>query len=298
MYDAPSSGLPVVIDEADVPMQALLRPGHALAIITATEGPSYRTVGAAMAVDAAGVCTGSLSSGCIERDVARHAQRALETGLGVTLRYGRGSPFFDLKLPCGGGLEITVFPGIDGEAVGIALACLQRRETAPLRLSARGVAPVDLQILPEVQFAILGSGPEPVALARLVQAAGYPVCCAAPDDETAARLPGRVARLGKSWPPDLALDARTAVTLFFHDHDRETPLLRHALTSPVFYIGAQGSRRAAEARDSALLAAGASLDDLARLRRPFGAFPSARDPRSLAASVLADVLSCVPASGR
>ncbi len=48
-----------------------------LALITGTEGPSYRRVGAMMAVCEDGQCHGSLSSGCIEADIAFRARAAL-----------------------------------------------------------------------------------------------------------------------------------------------------------------------------------------------------------------------------
>jgi xanthine/CO dehydrogenase XdhC/CoxF family maturation factor len=41
-------------------------------------------VGAVMAVDAAGRRTGTLSSGCVENDIALHAQEALEAGAKIT----------------------------------------------------------------------------------------------------------------------------------------------------------------------------------------------------------------------
>lgn len=92
------------------------------------------------------------------------------------------------------------------------------------------------------------------------------------------------------WPQDLATDDWSAEALFFHDHDREIALLRHALAAPGFYIGAMGSQRAAAARREALLADGMPPEQLQRLRHPFGLIPSARNPRSLAISVLADAL--------
>jgi len=91
------------------------------------------------------------------------------------------------------------------------------------------------------------------------------------------------------WPADTAIDARTAVTLFFHDHDWEPPLLQRALASPAIYIGAQGSRRAHEARVMTLTAMGVDAALTARLAAPFGLIPSLRDPRSLAISVLAQL---------
>ena len=89
-------------------------------------------------------------------------------------------------------------------------------------------------------------------------------------------------------------DPWTAVVLFFHDHDREPPLLAVALQSPAFYVGAQGSLRTHRVRVAALAALGVPEDAIARLRGPIGLIPSARDPRVLAVSVLAEILAMAP----
>lgn len=93
-----------------VPLKLLSQGDGVLAIITGTEGASYRNTGTMMAFTPEGKRTGSLSSGCIEDDIADHAKAALTTGRAIALRYGIGSPFFDLKLPCGGGLSILLIP--------------------------------------------------------------------------------------------------------------------------------------------------------------------------------------------
>ena len=89
----------------------------------------------------------------------------------------------------------------------------------------------------------------------------------------------------------LDADPWTAVTLFYHDHDREPPVLARALASPAFYVGAQGSLRSHRARVQALREMGVADPDIARLRGPIGLIPSARDPQVLAVSVLAEILS-------
>ncbi|MFU1478401.1 XdhC family protein [Roseovarius sp. C7] len=78
--------------------------------------------------------------------------------------------------------------------------------------------------------------------------------------------------------------------LFFHDHDWEPPILMASLQSKAFYIGAQGSRRARQLRNLELQMAGATAEELQRIKGPIGLIPSVRDPRSLAVSVLAEVL--------
>ena len=96
-----------------VPLHRLAETGGVLAVITQIIGTSYRDLGTMMAFGPDGQRTGSLSSGCIEDDIAEHAAHALATGQVATLRYGQGSPFFDLKLPCGGGLSVLLIPHPD-----------------------------------------------------------------------------------------------------------------------------------------------------------------------------------------
>jgi xanthine dehydrogenase accessory factor len=129
---------------------------------------------------------------------------------------------------------------------------------------------VDLR--PDLQIFVLGTGPEAQAFADLTRAGGY---CA----EQVSRIdPAR-------------LDARSAVALFFHDHEREVGLLQAALQSPAFWIGAQGSRRAQARRLEALRAQGVPEQSLGRIRGPVGLIPAAKDPRVLAISVLADIVA-------
>lgn len=277
----------VPICESDVPLElALSSPGVALAVIIGVEGPSYRPLGAVMAIAADGRAQGSLSSGCIERDVVLHAQQALTDGQARQLRYGAGSPFRDLALPCGGGLDILILPDPDRAALQDAAQNLRARKVADLRLG-----PLHLRIQPQPRFLVLGKGPEAHCFAALAAAAGFPVEAASPDPATLSGLAATRLLPHPVWPDDLMIDARTAVTLFFHDHDWEPPLLQTALQSPAIYVGAQGSLRAHQARCDALAKMGVRADQIARLASPFGLIPSARDPRTLAASVLAQVLA-------
>lgn len=276
----------VTICETDTPLGAALASDRvALAIICGIEGPSYRPLGAMMAIDGNGQAWGNLSSGCIERDVILHAGRALSDGRMRQLRYGAGSPFRDLVLPCGGGLDILIVPDPDRQALGQAAERLDLRQPAMLVLG-----PVVLHIQPRLRFAVLGSGPETRCFAALAAAAGYPVQTHSPNPDTLRGLENAHPLSRPVWPENLRPDARTAVTLFFHDHDWEPPLLHAALSSPALYVGAQGSLRAHRARCEALSALGLSRDQIGRLASPFGVIPSVRDPRTLAASVLAQVL--------
>lgn len=274
-----------------------------LAVITDIEGPSYRPLGAAMFVDMQGRRRGTLSSGCIEDDVVLHAQQVLRAGEGRRLRYGRGSPFLDLVLPCGGGLEITLIPIADHALLQDIARNLAARQPVSVTVTAQNrlsrdpaVQGLRLQLLPRIRAIILGKGPEPLALFEMARHAGIDAKFfhAGPD-----RRPGdpRIRPLtGLGWPNEAAIDRWTAIALFFHDHDREPPLLRHALTSPAFYIGCLGSARARAAREEALRHLGLAQAQIDRMVRPFGLVAHARAPNALAAGVLAQIFDHARAS--
>lgn len=293
------------------PIEALLRDERAgvLATIVGVEGPSYRPLGAVMAVFEDEQRVGSLSSGCIEKDIALHALTVLATGQPRSIRYGRGSPFIDIKLPCGGGLDILLVPRPDKESLRRLSSKRAARQPVSLTIDTQsgemtlGDA-VDTGLVgvaftrffaPEIRFLVFGKGPEAGTFAALVQSAGYPNLLLSPDDETLEH--GKQAGCetqhlhSPGFPADLAVDTRTAIVLFFHDHDWEPPILAAAVAHPAFYIGSQGSMMARDARMRDLSALGIDSGALARLRGPIGLLPSARDARTLAISVLAEVLS-------
>lgn len=282
-----------------------------LALITGVEGPSYRPVGAVMAIipegDRHGLI-GTLSSGCVEADIAHHALRVLAEGQPRRIRYGQGSPFIDIQLPCGGGLEILLLPHPDpvllreiGAARAARQVCVLRidPETGVMALQADGQTGYQgrdfiLRIEPELQFLVFGKGPEAFTFAALTRSVGYPGLLLSPDAETldsaaAAGCPTQ-ALIRPGWPRGLTADAWTSVTLFFHDHDWEPVILKGALDTEAFYIGSQGSQRAAAARRGALAEMGVTDQAIARLHGPVGLIRSARDARTLAVSVLAEVL--------
>ncbi|MDJ0709484.1 MAG: XdhC family protein [Woeseiaceae bacterium] len=293
------------------PVRSLLAApeNNVLAIISRIEGPSYRPLGAMMAVSSERDWVGSLSSGCIEADIALHACAARDAGAPSRVLYGNGSPFVDIQLPCGGGLEILLLPKPDLVVLQDVLQMHDGRQPCTLDVDvengllslgdARRTVRTDnllhIRIEPEVLFQVFGKGPEASTFASLVQAAGFPNLLLTSDRETldAARAAGCQTRHLKSshFPADLSTDARTAVTLFFHDHHLEAPILARVLETPALYVGAQGSRKAAEQRLAELEALGCSRETLNRLRGPIGLVPSARDPRTLAVSVLAEILA-------
>lgn len=279
-----------------------------LAIITHIEGPSYRSLGAAMAIFPDGRCVGTLSSGCIEADLKFHAKTAQETGKPVTVRYGEGSKFVDIQLPCGGTLEVTLVYTPDQVVLKKLLARLQSRKscclcvelkTGELSVKEDGVTQTQdgifcVKMVPEIRFLVFGKGPEASSFVSLTQAACFPSMLLSPDEEMCfdAEQKGCSTKhlLRQEFPGDIKIDEWTAIVLFFHDHDWEPPILKTALSSNAFYIGAQGSKRANQILLYELQTLGVESDDLNKLKGPIGLIASTRDSRMLAISVLAEIM--------
>lgn len=280
-----------------------------LAIITGVVGPSYRPVGACMAILAGQERVGSLSSGCIESDIVLHAAQVLISGQPRTVKYGQGSPYIDIKLPCGGGLEILLVPRPDRRVLAQLTQNQIRRQPCTLNInSVTGAMDItagggtakngdvfSLRLLPEPFFYVFGKGPEASTFTDLVQSAGYRNLLLSPDPETLnfGQASGCEVRHLKQpgIPAEIHPDPWSAIILFFHDHEWEPPILKDALASDAFYIGAQGSQRARDARMKELELLCIDRDDIVRLRGPIGLIPSVRDARTLAVSVLAEVLN-------
>ena len=98
------------LDDVRPALAAALAAGDcsaALATIVGLSGGGPRPVGTQMLL-AGGEVTGFLSGGCLEADVAGHAQAVLASGEPVRLTYGEGSPWPDIRLMCGARIDILV----------------------------------------------------------------------------------------------------------------------------------------------------------------------------------------------
>ena len=146
-----------------------------------------------------------------------------------------------------------------------------------------------------VRVAIVGAVHIAQPLSRMLEAAGFGVVVVDPRAAfaTPERFPGVALRV--AWPGE-ALDAlrlgpRSAVVTVTHDPKLDDPALRAALSSPAFYVGALGSRRAHAARLERLAEAGFSEEQMERIHAPVGLDIGARTPGEIAASVLAEIIA-------
>ena len=78
-----------------------------LATLHRVVGGSPRPAGSQMLITE-GELHGFLSGGCIEGDIAAHAGQVLRSGEPQRLVYGEGGPFADIRLVCGGRVDILL----------------------------------------------------------------------------------------------------------------------------------------------------------------------------------------------
>lgn len=281
----------------------------ALAVITDVTGGSARAVGTIVAVSGEGEMAGYVSNGCVDADLRLLALETIAQAQPRQVIYGAGSPYKDLRLPCGGTITIMIDPAPDPAVCRSALDRLATRQATHLVVTrdrgvtgwGAGVAMSGWQgatfiagLVPRMRLVVAGSGAPTVAVVRLAASMGMPVTLFSPDDT----LHSLVAHSGDvafrhlttpDVPPPLPLDEWSALLLLFHAHEWETQLLVEGLRGSAFYIGALGSHRTHETRLHALQAAGISPADLRRVNGPIGVIPSARDAQTLAISVLAEM---------
>ena len=86
----------------------------AAATLVSVDGSVPRRAEARLLVSSDGSTSGSVSFGCVEADVAAHAEAVLETGAPRLVTYGLSDEdAFGLGLTCGGAMEVFIEPWTD-----------------------------------------------------------------------------------------------------------------------------------------------------------------------------------------
>jgi xanthine dehydrogenase accessory factor len=279
--------------------------GTILVTLVGIEGSSPRAIGSQMAVASDGEYVGSLSGGCIEAAVAAEAIEALHSGFPRTVRYGAGSPYLDIRLPCGGGIDLLFTPRPDPSVLMKLLDIVEMRRPATLTLGDRlsadeAIGPSGwrgesffVTYTPPLRILAFGQGEELTATARLANSFGARIEAFTPyrhdvDLLASVDISARLLKF-RGVTPRLTSDPWTAIIFLFHDRDWEETLLSWALPLPHLYIGALGSRATHAARIAMLQAAGQSSASIQSIRSPVGMIPSTRDPVALSISILAEI---------
>lgn len=254
----------------------------ALATVVRVTGSAYRRPGARFFVAPDGATAGSLSSGCLEDEVAEIGRRVLATGRAECAA-------FDLRprFGCAGAIDVLIEPCSSSSPFFDALAeVLTTRRPRTVGVTWQG-DPAGWgshpepraehnfrdEILPPVQLVIVGDSLDSTALATQARLLGWEVVLA----ETAAGLP--------------ALDPRSAVVVKAHKIGRDFAALRALLGSPAFYLGLVGpARRRRELigllHEEGAVSPGASLP---QVFGPSGLDIGGETPAEVALSICAEI---------
>ncbi len=270
-----------------------LNRGERVALVTVVHvtGSSVRCAGAHMAVAAAGDYVGSLSGGCVEDAVVSEAQAAVAQGGPRLLHYGAGSPFIDIRLPCGGAVHLLVSPVDDADWCRDLLDRFARREPVEFALAGPDGNRFNVRHAPPLRLAIFGFGAATSVLARLARGMGAEVRLWSPDAQICAEFDSLATRLRTpSDAIDFVGDNWTVIAMLFHDHDWEAPLLKQILRTKSLLVAAMGSHATHEVRLAQLANIGVSAADRVRIKSPIGLIHASRDPDTLALSAFVEAV--------
>ena len=280
----------------------------ALVTLVGVDGSAPRAEGAQMAVSETGQWSGYISGGCLEAAIALEAVSAIKAGKPGLLRYGKGSPYLDIRLPCGSGLDVFIQPMRDAALIDDMSERLERRQPFALRIdlaTGRGQlqAPAGARYQshregasfvrvyePALRCLVIGPSPIAVSLSEMASCAGFEAEFYAPDPDILPKLPASIVVRPLMTRPPFVVDPWTAVVLAFHDHDQEMPIFSELLLSPCFFIGAIGSRNAHAVRQTALSEAGFSEAEIARIKSPAGLLTGLKNAPYIALSILTQIV--------
>lgn len=283
-----------------------------LVTLVGLQGTSPRRLGAQLAITEVGEATGSISGGCLDASVLAEAMHCLHEGRSRRVRYGAGSPYIDLALPCGSGLDLQFDGAIHADTLIGIHDCLTHRRLIDLSWTSAAQPPdlladdacadahsdgsAHVRIAPRLRVFVAGNGENLRAFCRIARAGEVEVIALHPDRDADAWLRGLDLHThllqSPLMLPALTWDAFSAAITLFHDHQWEVPFLLQALQSDAFMVGAMGSQRAHALRVEQLREHGAGEQAIGRLRGPIGMLPRAREPEELAISVLGELMQC------
>lgn len=288
-----------------------LQAGHVVELVTVvrTWGSSPRPPGSIAVVRDDGVLVGSVSGGCVEKQLSEqfrgndlpqvHTHKINDE---QAKRYG---------LACGGELELLFETLRHAEAVESILDHLSKRERIKrvVDLSSQQVRiePADrsdvfawqdqqmVQVFgPGYRVLLVGAGELSRFTARFALALDFEVIVVDPRVHFRQAWSEPDALLTGDSPDEAVLqyasDPNSAVIALSHDPNIDDLALMEALPGDAFYVGALGSRRNHEKRCARLIGLDVPKDAVARLRGPVGIDIGGRTSAEIAISIVAELI--------
>jgi xanthine dehydrogenase accessory factor len=303
-------------DDVRPALNAAMAAGQPCALVTlyALDGGGPRPLGAQMLFTET-AASGFLSGGCVEADVALHAEATLADGQPRRLVYGEGSPWPDIRLLCGARMDLLVERvAADDPAARKLLDLTAERRPAVWRSigAARSVEPLDglgagsgcivrrapfaieRRYEPVQRLVVVGGDPTALATAQLGGQAGFETTLVRPKGPAEPPVLTGFS-YSRAEPAEafaaIGLDPWTAVAVATHDWEIDQAALVAALPSPASYVGVLGARRRLPERLARLRAAGVSNAALDRLKGPIGLDLGGKAPWEVAVAVIGEVIA-------
>lgn len=289
---------------------AWLKAGHQVDLVTVvnTWGSSPKPLGSIAAVRHDGVLVGSVSGGCVEKQLSQSFQgQSLSSVHSYHIDDQQARRF---GLACGGQLEL-VFESLNAVAPLESIVTSLHRRQRVTRTTTIGktdstienATPTDTfsydgssvkKIFgPDWQILLIGAGQLSSYVAQFALATDFNVmvCDPRPEFQQAWGIDGTT--LFHTQPHEAVLqhatDFHTAVLALTHDPNLDDMALIEALPLPCFYVGALGSKRNYERRCERL----SNLlepDELEKLHSPIGLSIGSRSSAEIAVSIVAELV--------
>lgn len=290
---------------------AWLKDGHQVDLVTVvnTWGSSPKPLGSLAAVREDGVLVGSVSGGCVEKQLAQSFQ-------GQSLSRVHAYHIDDQQarrfgLACGGQLELVFESLSDIKPLESIVSSLGKRQrvtrTSTIGKSESKVESADITDAffydgetlkkvfgPEWQVLLIGAGQLSNYVAQFALATDFNVmvCDPRPEFQQAWDIHGTTLLTTEPHEAVLqhATDFHTAVLALTHDPNLDDMALIEALPQTCFYVGALGSKRNYERRCERL-ANLLKADELEKLHSPIGLPIGSRSSAEIAISIVAELVA-------
>ena len=249
-----------------------------LVTIVATRGSTYRRAGARAVINEDGESFGTLSGGCLERDLAERARKWLADPKPRLFTYDSTKTtdvVFGLGLGCRGEIDVLIEPFDRARLPRLADFRWNGREPVVWTTTLDDRELLVEAIRPERAIAIFGGGNDVVPVARIAEQLGWRAAVISPKDMHPESVKEKV-DLG-------AFDAAVIMThTFLHD----LALLAAILPSPIPYVGLLGPKTRG---DELLAQLGPDVAGGERLHSPVGLDLGGETPEEIALAIVAEI---------
>lgn len=292
--------------------------GHTVWLCTIVEvvGASPRPKGALLALNDAGLVSGSISGGCVEDELLERLPREMPSGIRLQ-QFGLSAEENErLGLPCGGHLSILIQALLPADEVvmkqlNTTLEAMSERRIVrrTVNLSsgvwqlsfpeqASGIqldeASLQQDFGPRFHLLLVGANELGRCLAELASSMDYQVFVCDPRDHARRSWRETEFPLLDCMPDDAvrqyAGDEHSIVLTLTHDPRVDDMALMEALQRRLFYVGALGSVRTSQKRRQRLLALDLSESQIEALHAPMGLGIGSKTPMEIAIATMADLI--------